>query len=121
MNARAACPYCDGPDDDPECKCCHGTGYEVPREEYPRLGADRPLADQRPMECEVSTTDIRASAANLRLIASIFDGNAAAATDPRLVAAWDTAMLHVLDAADALLVKADDIDGLWTLPLELAA
>jgi hypothetical protein len=61
----------------------------------------------------MTAADMRASAANLRLLASVFEHNAIAATDVRAGAAWDRAMLHLLDAELELTTAADALDGIW--------
>lgn len=63
----------------------------------------------------MTAEDLRTSAKNLRMLAGVFENNAVAATDPRMVNAWDTAMGHIIDAAETLLEQADTIDGVWTL------
>ena len=63
----------------------------------------------------MTTEDMRRSARNLRLLAGTFEDNAIAATDPRMVTAWDSAMSCVLDAATGLDDQADAIDGIWQL------
>ena len=69
----------------------------------------------------MTATDMRASAANLRLLASVYESNAVASRDVRAGAAWDRAMLHLLDAEEELTTAADALDGLWRLPLGRAA
>ncbi len=66
----------------------------------------------------MTATDMRASAANLRLLASVYESNAIASRDVRAGAAWDRAMLLLLDAELELTTAADSLDGLWRLPLE---
>jgi hypothetical protein len=65
----------------------------------------------------MTAADMRASAANLRLLASVFEHNAIAATDVRAGAAWDEAMLFLLDAQTALQTAADALEGVFVLPL----
>ena len=65
----------------------------------------------------MTATDMRASAANLRLLASVYESNAIASHDVRAGAAWDRAMLLLLDAEAELSTAADALDGLFSLPL----
>ncbi len=68
----------------------------------------------------MTTADaMRASAANLRLLASVYENNAIAADDIRVGASWDRAMLHLLEAETELTTAADAVDGLFFLPLPL--
>jgi hypothetical protein len=55
-------------------------------------------------------TSIRASAANLRLLASVYESNARWTHSEREIDAWSTAVLRVLDAADALERAAEQIE-----------
>ncbi len=65
----------------------------------------------------MTATDMRASAANLRLLASVYESNAIVSRDVRAGAAWDRAMLLLLDAEEELSTAADSLDGIWILPL----
>ncbi len=65
----------------------------------------------------MTAADMRASAANLRLLASVYESNAIASRDLRAGAAWDEAMLHLLDAQIALETAADALEGVFPLPL----
>ena len=65
----------------------------------------------------MTASDMRASAANLRLLASVYESNAVASDDVRAGAAWDEAMLHLLDAQTALETAADALEGVFSLPL----
>ena len=66
------------------------------------------------------TADLRHSLANLQLLASLFESNARTSTCERETDAWNVMALRVLDAADIAEAAADDIDGVWKLPLEKA-
>ena len=61
-------------------------------------------------------TDMRASAKNLRLLASVFENNAVCSKSAQAVAGWDKANLCLLDAASALDATADVLEDVWPKP-----
>ena len=65
--------------------------------------------------------DLRHTLANLQLLASLFESNARTSTCEREADAWNTMTLRLLDAADVAQEAADDIDGIWRLPLRVRA
>ena len=63
-----------------------------------------------------TATDMRKSAANLRLLSSVFENNAICSKSARAAAGWDAAMLHLLDAAAALSDTADALEDVFPVP-----
>jgi len=66
-------------------------------------------------------TRLRTSAANLRLLASVYESASHLGMTEHEIDAWTTATLRVLDAADALERAADEAEGVWRLPLRRSA
>jgi hypothetical protein len=56
---------------------------------------------------------LRNSAASLRLLASLYDGNADYSTDRREIDAWDGARHFADEAAAALEDGANDLENVW--------
>jgi hypothetical protein len=66
-------------------------------------------------------TRLRTSAANLRLLASVYEGNATYADSTDEADGWNDACLHLINAIEALERAADEAEGVWRLPLRKSA
>lgn len=67
------------------------------------------------------TEGLRKFAKNMRLLSDIAGTNADHSPDKKEADAWIEASSRLLTVAYNLFNAADDIDGLWELPLEEAA